>query len=135
MVNNFDKKLHFKIYYWVLDLTWVVFQIYIIDLFFSLLIFLKTNCRWTLHTNVCSRYILELLHQVWDLSKFDNRYTMTMVNFGKFFALFLGAFTVDFLLIANAIKCYLMAYLCRTPNRRYIYGSSCKTSFCNSAID
>ena len=26
----------------------------------------------TLHTNVCSRYILEALHLVWDLSKFEN---------------------------------------------------------------
>ena len=53
------------------------------------------------------------------------------------FALFLGAFIVDFeysLFIVNAIKCYLMAYLCGTPNRRYIYGS-CKTLVCNCAND
>ena len=44
-------------------------------------------------------------------------------NFGKVFALFLGAFTVEFeltLFIINDIKCYLMAYICGTPSRRWI---------------
>ena len=48
------------------------------------------------------------------------------VNFREVFALFLGAFIVDFeysLFIVNVIKCYLMAYLCGTRNRRYINGS------------
>ena len=39
------------------------------------------------------------------------------------------------LFIVNVIKCYLMAYLCRTPSRRYIYGSFCKTLVCNCAND
>ena len=31
-----------------------------------------SNLTSTLHTNVCSRSMLETLHWVWDLSKFDN---------------------------------------------------------------
>ena len=39
------------------------------------------------------------------------------------------------LFIVNVIKCYLVAYLCRTPSRRYIYGSFCKALVCNCAND
>ena len=59
-----------------------------------------------------------------------------LVNFGQVFAPFLGAFIVAFehsWFIVNVIKCYLMAYLCGTPNRRYVYESFCKTLACNCA--
>ena len=59
-----------------------------------------------------------------------------LVNIGQGFALFLGGFIVAFeycLFIVNVIKCYLMAYLFRTPNKRYIYGSCCKMLVCNCA--
>ena len=39
-----------------------------------------------------------------------------------------GAFIVKFkysLFIVSVLKCYLMVYLCGTPNRRYICGSCC----------
>ena len=52
-----------------------------------------------------------------------------LVNFGQVFALFLGAFIVDFecsLFVVNVIKCYLMTYLCGTTNRCHIYESCCK---------
>ena len=61
-----------------------------------------------------------------------------LVNFGEVFALFLCAFIVYSeysLFIVNGIKCYIMAYLYGTPNRRYIYGSCCKTLVCNCAND
>ena len=74
-------------------------------------------------------YILLALQWAWDLSKFDSNDTTTMfvlsfrglVNFGKVFALFLSAFTVEFelsLFIVSVIKCYIMAYLCGTPSSR-----------------
>ena len=74
-------------------------------------------------------YILLALQWAWDLSKFDSNDTTTMfvlsfrglVNFGKVFALFLSAFTVEFelsLFIVSVIKCYLMADLCGTPSSR-----------------
>ena len=78
----------------------------------------------TLHTNVCSRYLLDALHWVWGLSKFDKRETTeipqqcvlcrfkVLVNFGQV-SLFVGAFIVDleyYLFIVNFIKCYFMAY-------------------------
>ena len=44
-----------------------------VDLFL-LLTFLNINWKQTLHTKVCVSYILEALHWVWDLSKFDNRH-------------------------------------------------------------
>ena len=56
---------------------------------------------------------------MWELSKYDNRdakkiSVMSFSDFGKVFALFLGAFIVDFeysLFIVNVIKYYLIAYL------------------------
>ena len=60
-----------------------------------------------------------------------------LVNFGKVFALFLGAFIVDFeysFFILNVRKCYLVAYLCGTPNRRYIRGSCCQTLVCYKTL-
>ena len=64
---------------------------------------------------------------------------MFLVNFGQVSALFLGALIVDsfveyFLFIVNVVKCYLIAYLRETPNRRYIYGSCCKTLACTCAL-
>ena len=50
--------------------------------------------------------------------------THQCLNFGDVFALFLKVFIFDFeysLFILNVIKSYLMAYLCGTPNRHYIY--------------
>ena len=48
-----------------------------------------------------------------------------LVNFEEVFALFLGAFIVDFeysLFMVNVIKCYLMAYLCGTPKGTIFMG-------------
>ena len=95
----------------------------------------------TLHTNVCRRYILE--HCI-GCRTCPNLITViprqllsccceVLVNFEEVFALFLGAFIADFehpLFFVNVIKCYLMTYLCGSRNRRYIYGSCCKTLVC-----
>ena len=61
-----------------------------------------------------------------------------LINLGHAFALFLSAFIVDLeysMFIVNVIKCYLMVYLCRTLNRRYIYWSSCKAVVYNCVTD
>ena len=83
------------------------------------------------------RYRLEPLHWVWDLCPnlkigipqqcLSHRFEV-LINFGKVFALFLGAFIVEYsLFIVIVIKCYLLAYLSGTPRRLYNYGSCCKT--------
>ena len=54
-----------------------------------------------------------------------------LVNFEKVFPLLVGSFIIDFehpLLIVNAIKYYLMAYLRGTTNTHYIYWSISKHS-------
>ena len=48
-----------------------------------------------------------------------------LVNFEEVFALFLGAFIVDFeysFFMVNVIKCYLMAYLSGTPKGTIFMG-------------
>ena len=96
--------------------------------------------------NVCSSYILEPLHWVWNLSKFDNRDTITMsvVSFWCFSWLWASLCTISwyfyrwlwiFFVYCECHICYLMAYLCGTPNRCYVYGSCSKTLVCNCAND
>ena len=61
-----------------------------------------------------------------------------LVNLEQVFVLFLDAFIADFeysLFIVNVIKCHLMAYICGTPNKHYIYGSCYKRLVCNCAND
>ena len=111
------------------------------------LTFLKTNWMSTWHTNILykvytRKYCIGCgtcpnlatgIPQQFPSCRFG-----VLVNFGQVFALFFGAFIVDFdysLFIVNVIKCYLMAYLCGTPNRRYIYQSCCKTLVWNCAND
>ena len=84
----------------------------------------------TLYTNV---FLTVGIPQQWLSCHLD-----VLVNFGQIFALFPGAFIVDFeyhLFIVNVIKYCLMIYLCGTPYRRYICGSSCKILVCNCAND
>ena len=77
--------------------------------------------------------------QIWQQGYHNNvchGHFEVMVNFGQVFELFLGVSFADFeysLFIWNVIKCYLMAYLCGTPNGCYIYWSCCKTLLCNCA--
>ena len=108
--------------------------------FFFLLTFLNINWRRNVHTNVCSPYILEALHWVWDLSKFGNRDTIiisfhlschfdVLFNFDQVFALFLG--TILLFVYCECYKCYLMTYLYGIPIRRYICESCSKTLVCN----
>ena len=54
------------------------FRFILVWTFLFLLIFLKINWKLTLHTNDCSRHVLEALYWVWDLSKFDSKDTTTM---------------------------------------------------------
>ena len=76
-----NKKLHFKIYYGVQNLSPVFFSdLHLVKTFLFLLTFLKINWTSTLHKKVCSRYILKALHWVWDLSKFDNKDTTTRLS-------------------------------------------------------
>ena len=74
--KNLNREFHFKIYYVVLNCLGYFFRFT-----FSIDIFLFPNVNlqtWTLHTNVCSRYIIEALHWVWYLCEFDSRNTTTM---------------------------------------------------------
>ena len=125
-------KLHFKICYGVLNLSWVFFSdLHLLLTFFLLLTFLIINGTSTLHTSVCLTTGIpqQLLSCGLDV----------LVNFRQIFALFLGAFIVDFecyFFIVNIIKCYVMTYLCGAPKRRCIYGSCCcKTLVSNSSND
>ena len=64
---------------------------------------------------------------MWDLYKFHKASCCfeVLVNFEEVFALFHGAFIVDFeysLFMVNVIKCYLMAYLCGTPKGAIFMG-------------
>ena len=116
-----------------------------VQTFLFLLTFLKTNSMSTWHTNILykvytRRYCIGCGPvQIWQQEYHNNfRCFEVLVNFGQVFALFFGAFIVDFdysLFIVNVIKCYLMAYLCGTPNRRYLYQSCCKTLAWNCAND
>ena len=94
---------------------------------FYFLTFLKTSWTWTLHTNVCSRYILEPLYWCGTCLNLTtgipqqclSRRFEVLVNFGEVFTLLLGTFIVDLeysLLILNVIKCYLIVHLYGTPN-------------------
>ena len=78
VLNNFNMKLHFKIHYSVLNLRRVFFWFtFSIDLSISLNILLKLIER-QVGKCLCSRYILEGVHCVWELSKCDSRDTTTM---------------------------------------------------------
>ena len=98
VVNNFDKKFHFQIYYVVLNLPCVFFLICIYYRpFFFLLTFLDNNGTSTLYTNVS---LTTGIPQQYPSCRLDN-----LVNFGQIFALFLGTFIVDFeyyMFIVNA---------------------------------
>ena len=61
-----------------------------------------------------------------------------LVNFRLVLAPFLCVFIAEFkfsLFTVYVIKYYFVAYLCVTPNRRYIYGSCYKTLVCNCVND
>ena len=98
VANNFGKRLHLKICYEVLNLPWVLFQIYIYyRSFFLLLTFLNINGTTTLHTNASLPTGIPQQYLSCGLD--------VLVNFGQIFALFLGTFIVDFeyyLFIVNA---------------------------------
>ena len=121
VINNFDKKFHFKICYGVLNLPWVFFSdLHLLLTFFLLLTFLIINETSTMHRSVC---LTTGIQQQFLLCRLD-----VLLNFRQTFTLFLGTFIVDseyYLFILNVIKCYPMTYLCGTPKRRYIYGSCC----------
>ena len=82
VVNNFGKKLHYKICYRVLNRLGYFFRFT-----FSIDLFSSPNIS-TLHTNVC--LTTGILQQCLSC-RLD-----VLVNFGQIFALFLGTFIVDF---------------------------------------
>ena len=129
VINNCNKKLHFKIYQRVLRVFWVFRVIYFgyfvrftfsTDLFLFLLSFFKLIER-----QLCSQMFVQGRYYKHCIGC-ETRPNLTagtpeqflsycfevLINFGQAFALFLGAFMVDFeysCFIVNVIKFYLMA--------------------------
>ena len=93
-VNNFDKKLHFKICYGVLNLPWgFLSDLHFLWIFSLLLTFLNLKGMSTLHTNVCL------------ITGISQQFLSCRLDVLQIFALFLGTFIFDFehyLFIANA---------------------------------
>ena len=118
VVNNFEKKLHFKICCLVLNPPWFILGLLSLYTIFLLVTFLNINGTSTLHTDVCLTKKMSVMSNV-------------LVDFGEIFALFLGNFIDDcehHLITVNA-------YLCGRQKKGYVYWSSCKTLVSNCAND
>ena len=130
VVNNFHKKLHFKISYGMLNLPWVFFRFTIIDLFLFLTFSKLMERQFCTQMSVWQqRYHNNVCHVIW---MFWLTLDRSLHFFLVLFLLTLYYFNLIFNLILLTLffcECYLMTYLCRNPNMGYICGSSCKT-FC-----
>ena len=125
---------------WSITGCWIFFgyfirSAFIIDLLF-LITFLKINvnssnkCLFKLYTRSITLGVGPV--QIWQQG-YHNKVCHVVLRFyltlGKSLYYFL-VLIVDFeysLFVVNVNKCYLMVCLCRTPNRRYVFGSCCKT--------
>ena len=96
-----------------------------------------------MQTNFCSEYILESLHWIGDLNLakgYQKNVCHVVFKFWLTWGRSLHYFLVLLLLTLNilyllwmSLNATLNAYLCGAPNRRYIYGSCCKTLVSNCA--